>query len=76
MYATVPSVVTLSPAGGIHWTALWADVRVSSTGLPEGPVAMVLIGGLNRKARGFGNRLYRPLEGSDDLCRVPAVLPG
>jgi hypothetical protein len=27
MYATVPSVVTLSPAGGIHWTALWADVR-------------------------------------------------
>jgi hypothetical protein len=25
IFATVPSVVvTLSPAGGIHWTALWA----------------------------------------------------
>jgi hypothetical protein len=37
----VPSVVTLSPAGGIHWMASWADVRASSTGLPEGQVAMV-----------------------------------
>jgi hypothetical protein len=44
MYATMPPVVPLSPAGGIHWTALWADVRASSTGLPEGQVAMVLVG--------------------------------
>jgi hypothetical protein len=44
MYATVPSVVTLSLAGGIYWTTLWADVRASSTGLPEGQVAMVLVG--------------------------------
>jgi hypothetical protein len=44
MYATVPSVVTLSPAGGIHWTAPWAEVMASSTGLSEGQVAMVLVG--------------------------------
>jgi hypothetical protein len=45
MYAKVPSVMTLSPASGmIHCTALWADVRASSTGMPEGQAVMVLVG--------------------------------
>jgi hypothetical protein len=61
MYATVPSVVTLSLAGGIHWTVPWADLWASRAG-GDG------LGGLNRKARGVGNRLYSPLEGSDDVC--------